>query len=83
MQANGFEFVPIVAARAAALPPEQRTSWGHYYEREPITGYLALEQPAATALISVLRTRFDLGLIQRQLARIDVATSSVRRSVGL
>jgi hypothetical protein len=36
----GMDFVPMVEARAEALPEEERALWGRYYENNPVTGIL-------------------------------------------
>lgn len=77
LASNGVGFVSLAPARIEALAPEQRARWGSYYANHPVTGYVALEQPAADALIAMLRRRFDPALLRRRFDQLGAGARSV------
>jgi hypothetical protein len=86
LASNGVPFVTLARARVESLPPDQRARWGSYYAHGPITGYVALEQPAVDAMVSVLHRRFDPALLRRrfdQLGPASFGTTSQREAVAL
>jgi thermostable hemolysin len=77
LSSSGVPFVTLGSARVDALAPDQRARWGSYYANGPITGYVSLEQPAADALISILRRRFDPALLRRRFDQLAMGARSV------
>ena len=85
LSSSGVPFVSLASARVDALAPDQRARWGSYYASSPVTGFVALEQPAADAMISVLRRRFDPAVLRRRFDQLTVAARGVavqREAVG-
>lgn len=77
LASSGVPFLPLAPARVEALAPEQRSRWGSYYRNSPITGYVALEPPAADAMIAILRRRFDPALLLRRFDSLSAVTHCV------
>lgn len=82
LAASGVPFVALANARVEALPADQRARWGSYYAHGPITGYVALEQPAADAAVSLLHRRFDPALLRRRFEQIGVPVQVAAESVA-
>ena len=80
---SGVPFVALANARPEALPVDQRARWGSYYAHGPITGYVALEQPAADAVVSLLLRRFDPALLRRRFDQIGMPVQAPPASVAL
>jgi len=78
LASNGVPFVALARARVDALPADQRARWGSYYTQGPITGYVALEQPAVDAMVSVLHRRFDPALLRRRFEQLGSAALGAR-----